>query len=224
MNVTKEIQKNHIIYGASDYTAPHSLAASRSLNYAEGATITKPAEQECSVIPHTFHYEDSVGLFGTENYFTRIQLNVVGDVVFACFEETGWACADILNVNDPDPYYTQAIVDYDYPCVDGTNGYDCPDILGNRLPTLGGDTYVTIDLINRKTGNMYVDDWLDVRLYTRNREEHPYPRMWVRTRDFFYIGFHARNTKRLPFNVSCVIGLEYADYDSIKERRLIMRQ
>ena len=60
-----------------------------------------------------------------------------------------------------------------------------------------------------KTGNKYIDAWFDVRLYTKNREEHPYDKMYVRLNDFFYIGFHARNTRRLPYNVKCVIGQEY---------------
>ena len=224
MNVTQEIQQNHIIYGASDYTGPQSLVASKSLNYAEGASITKPAEQECSVIPFTFRYEDTVGLFGVENYFTRVKLNIKGDIVLACYEEEGWECSVITTASDNDPYYEAAIVDSTAPCVDDPNGYFCAYIIGNRLPALGGDSYVSIDLNNLKTGNMYTDDWLDIRLYTKNREEHPYDRMWVHVQDYFYIGFHARNTKRLPFDVSCVIGNEFSTYSNISNKSLIMRR
>jgi hypothetical protein len=224
MNVTQEVQKNHIIYGASDYTASHSLAASRSLNYAEGSSITKPAHQSCSVIPYTFRYEDAVGLFGVENYFTRVQLDITGDIVFACFAETGWTCANVANRGDSDAGYTTGLVDSFAACTDDPSGYLCAKTPGDRLPSLGADTYVSVDLKNLKTGNMNVDDWLDVRLYTMNREEHPYDRMWVRQQDYFYIGFHARNTRRLPFDVACVIGLEYADYNNIPDREMIMRQ
>ena len=42
MDVTQEILRNTKLYGASDYTAAHSLASSKSLNYAEGASIQKP--------------------------------------------------------------------------------------------------------------------------------------------------------------------------------------
>ena len=225
MDVTQEVRQNHIIYGASDYTAPHTLAASRSLNYADGPTITRPAKQECSVVPHTFKYQDSVGLFGAENYFTRVKLNIIGDIVFACYEEPDWDCALITNATDEfEPYYEAADVDRDYPCIDDPAGYYCPDIIGNRLPTLGGDTYVSVELKNLKTGNMHVDDWLDTRLYTAAREEHPYDKMYVRLSDFFYIGFHARNTRRLPFDVACTIGMEYTTYDGIKDKRLIMKR
>ena len=81
MNVTQEIRKNHIIYGASDYTAAHSLAASKSLNYARGASLGNPERALCTVVPHTFRYDGDVGLFGAENYFIKVDLNVVGDIV-----------------------------------------------------------------------------------------------------------------------------------------------
>ena len=225
MNVTKEIQQNHIIYGASDYTAPHSLAGSRSLNYAEGASITKPAHQECSTIPHTFRYEDAVGLFGAENYFTKIKLDIKGDVAFACYEEEGWECAAISR--DPgvvENTYDPGLVDRTAPCVDNTNTYFCPRILDNKLPSIGGNAYVSIDLRNLKTGNMYNDDWVDIRLYSITREEHPYEKMYVKLNDSFYIGIHARNTKRLPFDVSCIVGMEYLTYEAIPDKKFLMKR
>ena len=66
-----------------------------------------------------------------------------------------------------------------------------------------------VDLSNLKTNNKFIDNWFDVRLYNKNRKEHPYDKMFVRMTDYFYIGFHARNTKRLPYNVQCIIGNEY---------------
>ena len=73
---------------------------------------------------------------------------------------------------------------------------------------------VKIDLHNLKTGNKYIDAWFDVRLYKPNREEHPYDVMYVDPKGFFYIGFHARNTKRLPYNVNMTVaGQLYSEYD-----------
>jgi hypothetical protein len=85
---------------------------------------------------------------------------------------------------------------------------------------------LSIDLKNLKTGNTYIDSWLDVRLYTADREEHPYDRMYIRENDFFYIGFHARNTRRLPYNVDCLVGDVYVREDSLTddERRYIARR
>ena len=87
------------------------------------------------------------------------------------------------------------------------------------------DPYVSVDVLNLKTNNIYVDDWLDVRLYTRDKEEHPYDKMYVRSNDVFYIGFHARNTKRLPYNVECLVGNEYKSNKELtdEQRRYIAK-
>jgi len=83
--------------------------------------------------------------------------------------------------------------------------------------------YVSVQLDNLKTGNQYIDDWLDVRLYTRDRMEHPYDLMYVRPNDFFYVGFHARNTKRLSYNVNVTVGEQYLDESQIEDRRYIAK-
>jgi len=128
-----------------------------------------------------------------------------------------------IETTQADPYYENGVVDREFNCVT-QNTYECPNIIENRLPNVGLNAYVSVDLINKKTGNRFNDDWLDVRLYTQSREEHPYNRMWVKAKDFFYVGIHARNTRRLPFDVACVIGLEYAPYESIQDKRFIMRR
>jgi hypothetical protein len=224
MDVTQEIQRNHIIYGASDYTAPSGLAASKSLNYADGPSIIRPAHQELSVIPHTFRYQSEVGLFGAENYFSKIQLNIERSIAGVCFEEPGWRCALIREQRLPEePYWEAGIVDYGFSC-STENTYECPIIKGNELPEITGDAYVSVDLIKFPTGNQFNDKWVDVRLYTKSREEHPYDRMWVKEKDFFYLGIHARNTRRLPFNVACIIGAQYADYNAIPNKDEIMKR
>ena len=85
------------------------------------------------------------------------------------------------------------------------------------------NSYISVDLNNLKTGNKYIDSWLDVRLYTSDREEHPYDKMYVRLKDYFYIGFHARNTRRLDYNVEALIGDELVEANAIKDTRLIAR-
>ena len=223
MNVTKEIQKNNIVYGASDYTAPAGLAASKSLNYAKGASILKPIRNEVTVIPHTISYADSVGLFGAENYFVRVDLDVIEEITKSCYEEIGWECAQ-LNPGfvDLDPNYVMAVIDTEKD-LDTENTYEPASISGNTLPKLR-EAYLSIELVNIKTGNRFLDDWLDIRLYTSEREEHASNKMYVKVRDHFYIGVHARNTRRLPYDIRCIIGREYRSYDSIEDKRLIMRK
>ena len=206
--VTQRILDRHIIYGASDNTQPGYASANKSLNYHTGGSISSPELNNVSIVPFTLNYRDTVGLFGQENHFIKVNINIDKNAAYACFEEEGWQCAVITEgeasiINT----YLPAIVD---PKLDleVVNTYEPAGILANTLATKA-DPYISIDLENLKTGNKYIDAWFDVRLYNKAREEHPYDKMYVRLNDYFYIGFHARNTRRLPYNVKCVIGQEY---------------
>ena len=223
MNVTQEIRNNHIVYGASDYTAPQSLAASKSLNYARGASLNNPETASCTVAPFTFKYGGDVGLFGVENFFIKVELNVKGDITFACYEEVGWSCANLNDEPELDSGWTTASAD-PYGCSTVDNTYECAQIISDSLPLINNGGYLSVDLTNKGSGNQYTDDWLDVRLYTAGKKEHAYNKMYVRRNDTFYIGLHARNTKRLPFDISCIVGLEYVSYDAIDDKALIMKE
>ena len=37
----------------------------------------------------------SVGLFGAENYFVKVNLDILNNAPGTCFEEPFWECADI---------------------------------------------------------------------------------------------------------------------------------
>ena len=207
-DVTPQILKTHEIYGASDSTTPAYSSANRSLNYAAGGSITSPEQDRVTIIPYAINYKDTVGLFGKENHFVRVNVSIDKSVAFECFEEEDWECA-IMTDNDIEVVNTYLTATVD-PLKDLTivNTYEPAALLRNSLANKF-DAYVSVDLENLKTGNKYIDSWFDVRLYTKARKEHPYDKMYVRLNDFFYIGFHARNTKRLPYNVKCVIGQEY---------------
>ena len=208
-DVTPQIQKSHLIYGASDYTNPAYSSSNRSLNYAVGGSIHRPELDRVTIIPYSINYQDSVGLFGKENHFVRVNVNINRESALACFEEEGWECAvlreglDLSTVNTYVPVTLNPLLDPDI-----VNTFEPAEISNNSLVSKS-DAYISVDLENLKTGNKYIDSWFDVRLYNSEREEHPFDKMYVRLNDFFYIGFHARNTKRLPYNVRCVIGNEY---------------
>ena len=222
MDVTAEILRNNLIYGSSDNTAPAGLSSSRSLNYASGPSITRPDNIAISLIPFALKYQDAVGLFGAENYFVKINVAVDLQFVTACFEEKFWECAVMTKVVDTDPYYTAAIIDESLDLIT-LNDYEPAKI--TTAPKKRLNSYVSIDLNNLKTGNKYVDNWLDVRLYTADREEHPFDKMYVREKSYFYLGVHARNTRRLPYNIECLIGNEYIGYADMaaEERKYIAR-
>ena len=212
MDVTQEILNNHLVYGASDNTAPGGLAASKSLNYAKGASIQKPVLENVSVVPRRLKYADTVGLFGAENVFIKVDLNIK-DTGNLCFEEPGWQCLKItLALPDVVNTYASAVMD---PEKDLTtvNTYEPAQIV-NTLARIN-NPYIGVSLDNLKTGNKYIDAWFDVRLYTKAREEHPYDEMYLPPTDYFYIGFHARNTRRLPYNVECLIGTGYKPFNEV---------
>ena len=207
MDVTAEILRNNDIYGASDYTGAHTLSASRSLNYAKGTSITKPAVENLRVIPYTFNYQDAVGLFGAENCFIRVNVDIDRDYSKDCYEEPWYDCAELTEDREFPGYYNTGTIDYDAdPII--VNEYEPADIqIQSKVPLLY-DQYISVDLKNLKVNNRYIDDWLDVRLYTKDREEVAEDKMYIRLKDYFYLGVHARNTKRLPYNIELTIGEE----------------
>lgn len=206
MDITQEILNNNLTYGASENTAPGDLSAAKALNYAKGASIQRPILENVSIIPRKLKYADSVGLFGAENVFVRVNLRV-RDTGNNSLDEPGWLSMRIVNEEFPTVNtYVQAEITQT-PESTIVNTYE-PAGFTNNLADIN-NPYVGVHLSNLKTGNKYIDAWLDVRLYTNQREEHPYDEMYIPANSYFYIGFHARNTRRLPYNVECLIGTEY---------------
>ena len=213
-DVTDQVLDSHRLYGGSDSTNQSYTSASRCLNYASGASIQRPEVVNISNVPVVMNYKDTVGLFGVENHFVKVNVNIQNPVRFA-YEIDGYFSATFSNEGiDPDDPYTYPNNGYDEPgaaFIDYTadlteyNTFLPAEIGGTIIPGLRSK-FFKVELQNLKTGNIYVDNWLDVRLYNRHYEEHPYDVMYVRSSEPFYIGFHARNTKRLPYNVNCLIG------------------
>ena len=223
MDVTAEILRNTMLYGSSDNTAPAGLSASRSLNYANGPSITRPENVNVSYIPFTLEYRDTIGLFGAENYFVKVNVKLDPTAAGKCFEEEGWECAVITKRKEEDLYWESAEIQLDKDLMI-ENTYRPARFKMGIYTKFGG--MLSVDLNNLKTGNKYIDSWIDVRLYTADREEHPYDKMYITENDFFYIGFHARNTRRLPYNVDCIIGDTYIKKEDItdEESRYIARR
>jgi len=222
-DVTQRILDRHIIYGASDNTQPSYASSNKSLNYASGGSIHSPEKQRVSIVPFLLNYSDTVGLFGKENHFVRVDIDIDLSIALACYEEDGWECGNVSQTQvNTDATYVEALVDEEVIPPDD-NTFVAAEINAATL-SLKSNAYISIDLANLKTGNKYIDAWFDVRLYSKTREEHPYNIMYVHLNDFFYIGFHARNTKRLPYNVRCLIGRKYESYEDIEDKRLVMKQ
>jgi len=213
MDVTNEVNKLIENMGGSGTTNPAYSSASRSLNYAKSRNnIHNAANEKVTAIPYQLTYKDTLGLFGAENVFIKVQLNIQSaSSTFTNIQNSEnsyfpvWTFPETGTTN----FYDTAEFDFTVDTVE-VNDFE-PSAINNNLSDFV-DPYVRIDLTNLKTGNKYIDNWFDVRIYTANREEYAYDTIYLSINDFFYLGFHARNTRRLPYNVQLDIGSEYIEY------------
>ena len=94
VDVTDQIRLYNDLYGGSDNTQAGGLAASKSLNYAPAPTLQQAQRVSTSVYPFTFKLVGQVGLMGAENYYVRVDVNLITPLD-AEFEEDGWEPADV---------------------------------------------------------------------------------------------------------------------------------
>ena len=218
MDVTQAIIDATNKYGGSGNSIASTLSASKSLNFAEGASIQKSVKTgTLTRLPFTYRFKGTVGSFGADNQFFEITTDVkdygIGDVQGG----DGYFQAVISSYGGTDPYYTNAIVkpNEDNAIINTYHPAKISNVLDGVLKPM-----FSVKLENMGTGNMYEDDWLDVRLYTKCREEHPYDEMFVGKKDKLYVGFHARNTRRLGYDVEITIGEEFvSQYELTAEQR-----
>ena len=219
LDVTDQIRRFHELYGGSDNTDQKGLAASKSLNYARGASRQRASRINVGVIVHTLKFVGQIGLFGAENAYARVQLDVK-HTIEGQVDSDGYTSATISYLSDPllNTYYEAMI----YPNLDLTtvNTYEPADITDKITPLF--DPKVSVRVDNLKVGNIYIDDWLEVQLYTKTGEMWPYDEMYLSPKDFFFIGFHARNTRRLDYNVDCIIGEHYLPAAQVTDQALIV--
>ncbi len=86
------------------------------------------------------------------------------------------------------------------------------------------NAHVEVNLDNLKTGNKFIDAWFDTTLYTPDRRPWEYDKIIVPIKSYIYIGFHARNTKRLPYNVSLTVANKLINPNELtgEERRYLI--
>jgi len=249
VDVTDQIRQYNEIYGGSSNTQQGGLAASKALNYSNAPTIQQAQQVRTTVYPLTFKLVGQVGLFGAENYYLRVEVNLLTPLAPE-FEEVGYEPAvvtfeDSPTVNTYEPEFINFDKDPPPPdpapdaqiipsqqasttCCAFIGGIPSAPILncyyGARFSNVISTTFdpwVSIDLNNIGVNNIYIDNWLDTMLYTRERQMWGYDKMYVRPKDFFYVGIHARNTRQLAYNVDVTVGLELLQGDEIVDRDLI---
>ena len=223
MNVTQQVVNIEQSYGGAPKANPEYYSTNRTLDYAKSSNSLLNARSEnITSVPTTFAYKDSVGLFGAENVFIKVALDIQSSKAFyqdvpSTLENDYYSI--YVNTKDPDIdfYYDPVLMDFSKEFVT-TNDFE-PASINNNLDDIRSPV-VSVIVNNLKTGNKFVDAWFDVRLYTKDRIEHAYDTLYIDPTSYFYIGFHARNTRRLPYNVSMTVGDSYiAESDLTSEQR-----
>ena len=248
-DITDQIREYNALYGSSDNTQAGGLAASKSLLYAPAPTMQQAQVVKTTIAAFTFNLVGQVGLFGAENYYVRVDvdiLNYVGEE----FIEGDYIPADIeygagITVNTYEP--ADLIFNVDPPPPNPRAGsqeppeqqasISCCSFIGGipNDPILNcyyaaeitervnflSNALISVDLNNIGVNNIYIDTWLETMLYTRDQKMWGFDKMYIRPKDHFYIGVHARNTRHLPYNIDVIVGNEVTTEDQITEKRLI---
>ena len=221
MNVTTEINNKRNSMGGSGSSRQAYLAANKSLNLSSaGNNINNASPKLVTAIPVILKSSDSVGLFGPENKFIKLDLNILSSSSSLDSEENeendyfpATQNGDIPLGND---YFTSKM-DFlkDLTSVNLYNPATATGALSDYERPV-----ISIELENIGTGNRFVDNWLDIRLYSPNREPIDGNKLYTDITSDVYIGLHARNTKRLPYNIEIKVGIEYLEYSFMtKEQR-----
>lgn len=225
MDVTTEINNKIQIMGGSGSSAPAYLASNKSLLFARGAnSINTAPSQRVTAIPLQLNFSDAVGLFGSENTFVKVELDIQSSVNLFANVETPentyypvWTFEETELVNN----YETAVFDYLKDLV--TENTYLPVRLSGELSEYDRPI-VSVQLSNIKTGNRFVDAWLEPVLYGKDKKRAEQDLLYTDIKSYFYVGFHARNTRRLPYNVNVNIGVEYLEYRNMTEaQRKLLR-
>ena len=79
MDVTQAIENKILKLGGYSSSNVKNYSATKSLNFAQGININTAPVETITAIPFTFKYQDALGLFGAENKFVKIKLNIQGE-------------------------------------------------------------------------------------------------------------------------------------------------
>lgn len=225
MDVTTEINKKIQSMGGSGSSDPSYLSSDKALIFAGGANnINTAPSQRVTAIPLRLNFSDSVGLFGAENSFIKVELDILSSInLFANIdlpENTYypvWTFEEVELVNN----YETAVFDYLNDVV--TQNTYLPVKLSGELSEYDRPI-VSVQLSNIKTGNKFIDAWFEPVLYGKDKERVEGDFLYTDIKSYFYVGFHARNTRRLPYNVDVSVGVEYLEYRNMTEaQRKLLR-
>ena len=211
MDVTTQIRKQNLHYGGSRSNNPRYASAQKSMNITDGNNINNPILlPTVTSVPFRFEFNDVIGLPGAENKFYKADFNLMS--VNGCYEDPLWECANVI-FDDYDDMFPGA---GSWDPVEWSYNKDIKPIyqdyepvrVNNDLPNYV-DPMASIQIINRGTGNQYVDKWIDVRLYDKDNQERPSDYAFAGLKSSVTFAIHCRNTKQLPHQVAVIIGKQF---------------
>ena len=225
MDVTAQFINSVNSLGGSGSARQDYLSSNKTLNLTGTANSIATAQPtRVTTSPAFLSFKDTVGLFGSENSFVRVDLDIQNSNPVLINNNTVindylglWISPETGIIND----YTTA--ETDYRADTSTENTYQPAVFFNDLGGTDVRVLASVEVKNLKTGNQYIDSWFDVRAYDKNGA--PLGDMFLTDfKNYFYLGFHARNTKRIPFNVEVEIGRPVLTNEQIpaKDRRLIL--
>lgn len=202
-DITDQLNSSRNIYGGSDLTNPAYSAASKSLNLSSATnSIINAIGPTISTIPFTITYEDNLGLFGAENYYTKVNLDIIdtGNQQIIVNDYIGLTrSTDVALLNT-----YSAVTEDDLLDLGPVNDFD-PALreLGiDEVPEL----FITLKLNNEGTGNIYNDRHIEANLYDSELNIVDYSDPLINSKGEFYVGVHCYNTRRIPYKISVTIG------------------
>ena len=135
MDVTEQINRQMVLAGGGS-ARPQYLAVNKTLNYASSSnSLINARAERVTAIPYETNYRDSVGLFGAENVFLKIQLDILNTKSVYTNDNTvvnTYSAAAIdSNAADSDFYWDAALLDFEADLFQ-ENKYD-PAELSNTL-------------------------------------------------------------------------------------------
>tara|TARA_B100000035_G_scaffold142305_2_gene121092 strand:+ start:755 stop:1426 length:672 start_codon:yes stop_codon:yes gene_type:complete len=202
-DVTNSISEFYDSYGGSNLSNPSYYSSSKRLDLSSATnSIINAIGPVITTVPFTLKYEDSVGLFGSENFYVKIMLDIIdtGNTHTIINQYAGLTVsADAALENT----YYMAFED-EASDLTTVNTYE-PSERGAGFADLV-EPVISLDLENLGTGNMYVDRHVDARLYDKHFNEIDEGTQLIGKQGEFYLGVHARNSRRLPYNINVVIG------------------
>ena len=196
----------------------------KELNLVSGPSLLNPDEQVIHAVPMVEKWVDTVGLWSAENKFIEYTF-VDSEKLYAlsCYDDEGYECL----------YYDEYLMEQDagYKKLKGYPGqYPTINTYMEAKWTKGGipiyspePGFMSVEIINHGVDNIYIDSNVDVRLYTKDRVEHPYSKMYIPICEKFYAGFHARDTHLLPYNIEIQIAAEIIPLYKITDKKLMRR-